>query len=376
MTCGRPILSLHGLSRIGARLPFDCRQCLAAGSCLVVVGAFAVLSFALRVDSVGLSPDSLVYLRMSRDLRGETWFPPAFPLLLRITDCDVRPAERAVYLNAVLLGFTVYTLCAWLLWKGLRSWLVLPFGLFISWTYPFVVVFRWLWSEPLCLFLLAIWLALLDVAITLKNRRWLIVSAFVLALACLTRYVAVAFIGVALIALGLWFRPRSWRFVMLYALSAALPIALWIGRNELLYHTLIGRETKSLAAVSLPPLSELHRLNQTAGRWAWPLTASLYSRHVAAVGPFVWAAIVVWVVLELRALRRGYDSGRFLILSALLYFLCVLIVRCTAYDSVPFDVRMLSPAYMLLVLAAFVRIHGWLEAWRWKRRAITDGRGS
>ena len=188
------------------------------------------------------------------------------------------------------------------------------------------------------------------------SPRRLALSAALVGLSALTRYLGAAFIAaaVALVWLG---APRRWARAAVYALGAALPLALWLGC------TMLATGAFGARSLDAPPAA-------LGGRWNEFFTQSLailstglpFAGRGGALFPgparlallfFLWAAAAGWGWSAApAALRR-------LLLAAALFNLFYLLALAAAFlfasippDLIPRIYSPLWPAVWLGLLAA------------------------
>ena len=205
---------------------------------------------------VGLYADSINYIAAARRLlAGEGFanyggdpyilYPPLYPLLLATGLGAIDPAQIAAALNAPLFGITIFAVGYYLLrrlaFRPLAIWATLTLALAI----PLADIASFAMSETA--FILAATLALISADRYLRQDSGgisaLLWTAALCAIAWQTRYIGIAIVGVAGIALLLRpgaAIPRRAQDAAIFALITALPMAAWLLRNYLATGALIG----------------------------------------------------------------------------------------------------------------------------------------
>ncbi|MCC7264874.1 MAG: glycosyltransferase family 39 protein [Candidatus Latescibacteria bacterium] len=347
---------------------------------LSLAGAGAVLLATLRYGA-GLSPDAVGYIGVARQLlagngvsgyEGQPFViqPPLYPVLLALAGwlAGADPLHLAPLLNALLCGVAVFLtaqLCARhrQLYPSLASFG--PALSLLSW--PFFAVGVMAWSEPLFITLgLA---ALLSLGRYLDEERlgWLVAAGVAVALACLTRYIGLAFLlaGGVLVC---WrsARPLAQRLAHLvcFGAIAGLPLVGWLARNHQLTGTWLG-----------PRQASAHTLAENLGLTCAGL-AGLWVPEVLGIPRLLRLGLAGAVALALLAAalwlaRRWRTTGAGLALvagwgGAYVLFL-IFTSTTTAYDDI--NLRLLSPFYpcgavLVLALAGRVEQGGWPRAAR------------
>ena len=285
---------------------------------------------------------------------GVLYSRPFYPAVSRAASLDsVRALPYAmlgINVLAVLAGTAAVAL--WLVRRGLAPWPALLYGLFPGLV---VTVFRDL-TEPLAFGLAAIAVVVFD---PVRSRR-LVLSAFILALAVLTRetIVPIALAGAAALALhdrravhaGGWW--RHWRRAAVFASATCGPLLVW----RLAIRIWLGQPTQEVGHERgwiLP----LHGIWSwwpfDTGHWLIVLTITIPALAAAAGGLFL-----------LRRRQSRVCAG-LLLVNVLLYV--VWLPR-----SVYIDQAAASRAAVGVVLAALYCLPAWWSAPR-GRPAVVAG---
>ena len=336
---------------------------------------------------VGLSGDSISYVSTARSLlAGEgftVWsgwpyqnYPPLYPLALALTGVfGADPADAAGWLNAALFGLAVLAAGLWLRRLGVSAFLAAWAACALALSYPLTLVSARAISEPL--FVLCTLLAIAALAAYLRGGRrpMLLLAAACLALACLTRYLGVAFLAGALIVLLLRresSRREQWTPAAICAAVTLAPLGLWMLRNLLL---------TGAPARNVPPADVSLAFNLKTGfiaiaEWAagrddlratrldWLLEDS-FALEVAAAAAAVSLAVALLLFRGVRsgmreARRRGvpYRPGPAVALavSAAAYVVVTLAALSAQGVSEELYHRYLAPAYAPLLLLATIAL--------------------
>lgn len=308
---------------------------------------------------LGLGGDSYYYVSGARDLlagegfsrpaadgtfRAITHFPPLFSVCLALlTALGLDTIQAARWFNTALFG-TNAALLGWLIWRGTQSRLLSLGGALIFLASPAVLaVHSWVLSEPLflcCLLLAIAWLAF---HLERGLRRDLVVSAILTSFACLTRYVGLALVAVAVLAILLWPGRRWWKRLQDAATFAALSLAApagWFAHNL----ALVGSPTNRGLQFHLPDSSKLQDALEAFSLWLLPgrVPAPLRLGLAAAVIMGLLALTIVFLGKgPLSGERRPvpWIAGWLL----LVYPLSILASLSLLDASTPLDDRILSP---------------------------------
>jgi len=334
---------------------------------------------------IGLTPDSVTYVSVARHVvagRGITDYqdrplvlqPPLYPLVLaaaaRLTHLD--PMEIARLLNAVLLAAILATTGLILLRLLRIPYLLATVGLIFTLTGgPVLGVSLRAWSEPLFIFLLLLHLTAAVAYARHPDRSRLAGMALSAAATSLTRYIGVAVLPAGAVVILRGRRPLRARLIHLgvYAGSALLPLTIWLLRNFLVSGSLLGQRGPSVETLG----SNVQRLLWGIALWFRPphlLRAVAWSPLLFGVAA-VLAAGLLW-----RALRDSRDrddrAGEAVWMTAGSYLVFLLITSTTtAYD--PINFRLLSPAFVPLLLGLLIVLHRALPeaSWRLTRPPFT-----
>lgn len=336
----------------------------------VALGGAALAAYATPWGLWGYS-DSAAYIAAARNLAGglgltlpdaagalhlSTLTPPFYTLLLAPgADPGLDPLDWARTLN-LLLAFLFPAGLGLLSARASGARWAAPILALLAAAFPVLFTNAVSAMSEALFFCLGFGsLLLLTVPPERLSPRRLALSAALVGLSALTRYLGAAFIAaaVALVWLG---APRRWGRAAVYALFAALPLALWLGWTAL--------ATGALGARSLdaPPAAALNgRWNEFLAQSLTILSAGLpFAGRGGAFFPgparllllfFLWAAAAVWGWSAApAALRR-------LLLAAALFNLFYLLALAAAFlfASIPPDLipRIYSPLWPAVWLGLF-----------------------
>ena len=227
---------------------------------------FAIIFLYARHSGIGVSPDSVTYISVARNIhtrgafvdfdnRPLVIFPVLYSVFLSmmmfITNSD--PLIFGTILNCFLFFIVIYV-CGWLLEK-------LPYR---SKWYKHIIlscvvlspclleVYSMLWSETLfILLLLLFFIALRNYFIKLSIQA-LLIAGFIAALSCLTRYAGVTLIGAGGLLLlfdrRLTIKKKIFHSAIFGLISLSL-VAINLVRNAIVSTTLTGFREKSITSL-------------------------------------------------------------------------------------------------------------------------------
>ena len=314
-----------------------------------------------------LNTDSFSYLSAARSLlSGEGYlifggsgktdlWPPIYPALLALASLVSGMDPLAVIdpFNAIIFGLTVLVLGRWLNWRlehrPLMVWACLA-ALFIE---PVVWVATHARSESL--FILFTTLALSSADRFLKmsgGGSHLLAAAVWTALACLTRYAGVTIVAAVapLLLLQRSYGLRA-RFVhtAMYAVVSVAPFAAWLVRNLVTTGNLAGPRAPS--TVSL--WENLGRL--LANISEWPPVWILLTMAAGYV-------FVRWVRQEDAGMAIGFRPSVVGAFTFVFFDFMFWTTTTVAIDRL--DQRLLSPAFIPLLVCSALAVDRWWSSYR------------
>ena len=331
------------------------------GLALVAAAAAAAVLW-ISANGIGLSPDSALYIAAARSLAdgrgvlalarsGEmapmTIYPPAFPALLAAFGlAGIDALEAARWLNAGLLGVNG-ALAALIVRRtsGSRAAGLIA-GAMLAVSLPMVSTHAMAWSEPTYFAFALLGFLLLDAHFEHGRIATLVAAACALALAWMTRYVGIAAVASATLGVLMFAEPgrRAWRSASLFAVVAAAPMAAWVVRNSSIPGSFTSRER----GFHPPTGSDLQTARAAVAAWVSPLGPS---------GAAAFAALAALLFVALA--RRGHDGHTprrapivwVLAIFGAAHLVVVASSRTFSYANIPFDTRILSPAYLAILVA-------------------------
>lgn len=334
---------------------------------------------------LAITPDSLRYLAAAKNLAAGhgllgydnspfvSW-PPLLPIvlaLLQTLGLEMVHGLRWLYalLDALVLAFSV-------IWVARSSannsdelplWATFLFALAAVCALPQLRVATAVWSELLLVVLALIGLYAAVITSMTSGGRAFAVAVIAVALACLSRYGAVALLfAVATFFLlvgkpGLGERVKRGVF---FALLAGFPLALWMARNWYLSGTLTGPRhatiyqwaiSTALLGSSIPRLFLPNRIVEFVPGHVWLL---------------LFVLLLVWMFRSsLRSVRKNPPTFRRLSRLALVlylgWFFLLLLAAFTTIGMDPPNERLWAPAVLpsLILVGSFVERKGNRRSW-------------
>ena len=249
--------------------------------------------------AIGVTPDSLNYLRAAENVAHEGYFgadylhwPPLYPALLALHGLfAVNVMTFAICVSKILQLSTLAGF--WLIARNVaKSAYGLAFGLLVLVCIPqFQFVFSTVWSEglyiPLCIWTVFFWMRYLRET---NGYRDLLLASVFLALALLTRHVGVV-LAFALVLSIQRIRTRSLneKLVALAAtIAATIPYFFWVLRTWKLSGTIGGPR---VPLQGFDPLQKFELFGRVIWHWFAP-HSYLQSHGIIIAAVFLGAALL------------------------------------------------------------------------------------
>ncbi len=174
-------------------------------SLLAALIGFFLIQFFAKHSGIGVSPDSVTYIAATRhmlagngfksfDFSPVVDFPFAYPFFLTIISFFTRldPVQFGAILNGFLFGVLLY-ICGGIMngFQKPSTWYKRILLLCIVLSPALQEVYSMIWSETLFLLLILLFIVSITRYLGQSALRWLMVSAVVCALVCLTRYAGI-----------------------------------------------------------------------------------------------------------------------------------------------------------------------------------------
>ncbi len=351
---------------------------------LGITGALLAFACAWRYGT-GTSPDSASYLAAARnllsgagyrDFNGDVYTqgPPLFPTLLALPGLvGVEPLTAARFLNGLSFGLIVF-LSGALFLRCTRSRVFTLLGTLSILISPALLEASvMVWSEPVFLVLMSLFLLALPKLVRDGSPSWLLIVALLAGLACLQRYVGVALIltGSVLIVLGMSGASvrRRVAYLAVFCLVSAGPLVGWFARNTFVVghragshprHGLLGPEARWTLDSALDVMAA----------WFFPRSFS-HSFRLVGAGLVLGLTLVLILSLWRRAAERSSPRTTqiaCIVVCGLLSF-GFLVVAGAGWSWNP-DPRLMTPLYLLVMVPVFAGIE---EVGRMARERLGGG---
>ncbi len=341
-----------------------------------VIAASVVLIFTPY--GAGVTDDSVFYLSgaqsvlergdLSWSVGGEereplTHFPPLYPLVLAGNGwLGLDIMHDAGLLGAILFGCCVAAI-GWVVYRHSSSVGASLSAAILALVSPIMLgIYTMVWSEVLFLLLLVLTIACLAEAILGRGFRAVIVAGILAGLACLTRYAGVSLIAAGIVGL-LFLKRGNWRGRIIVSLTftviASLPLLGWFLRNAVIVGAVANR------VIGYHPITttNLYTAAYTISVWLLPGMYAFRIRvaFVLFLGLLAGGYLLRNTLISSRSRDRipAQLSNRLRITWLLVFieilYVAVLVLSLTFVDaSTRLNARILSPAYLIVLLLLFL----------------------
>lgn len=336
----------------------------------------------------GITHDSVAYIFTAKSLlagKGYAYFgypspfiqwPPLFPTMLAAANAvGIGIPEASRYINAVTFGLIVFFSGLWLFKRVWNQLFTAAGTAALLLSAPLIWVSQHLWTEPLFILFLLLFLIVLERYLENQKPAWLVWASVFAALACLDRYMGVMLVFTGCIFL-LFQRKKfsgNFRDTLIFGVISVFPTVIWIIRNYIVSSTLVGMRTPALVTLK----HNLRLAAVTVASWLLPLknfsgflqpglhTALRVFTALAALT--LLAGVILTVVPGLWKLHApsgisGWVKERRFPLAMLLCFIVIysiyMIASATRVAFDPIGDRYMIPIYVPVILLAFLLFDG------------------
>jgi 4-amino-4-deoxy-L-arabinose transferase-like glycosyltransferase len=336
---------------------------IAAALLLIALFAAGLLWWGTKWG-IGLFGDSVTYISTARDviagrgLRPVSQYPPLYPLILTLgAPVHVDAIVMARWVNVLMLMATVMLSGAISYRLTRSSWASIAAALLVATSTHLLGMHARAYSEATFIFLSLAGLAALGEASA--DRRWLFLSAILIAAATTTRYAGVCLLmtGVLVMMLGSDRTTRS-RLIDICIFSAIVlaPAIVWILRNRLINPAAAPRP------LATHPPTQLMLMQGWETIAAMALPTHMWGNFGAAMVLIVAFVVMSMITLCSRRMRHSSPAAVVLVVFVLLYVPFLLFARTFFEANLPLNYRLLCPIYppvFILVVYWFAMLARW-----------------
>ncbi len=323
---------------------------------LEAICGFLVVLLFTNYSGIGVSPDSVAYTSVARNLNAGIGmvefsrktlveFPVMFPVFLGLVMFVSRldPIVSAPYVTGFLFASVIF--CS--------SYLIDTFNFQSKW-YKYLIlvaiifspslleIYTYLWSETLFILLAMLFLLSWQKYGRLHQQKWLLISAAIASISCITRYAGITLIGTGCLLLlfdpALKIKQKIQHGFTFVAVAVSL-LLINLVRNATILGSLTGERQKSIT-----PLSQnVYYFGIVISNWFTFPTED----YTIAFGLGL-AVLTLFVVLFLwRSLNgsRFFSAENIIIAFFLVYALFIIISSSISrYETI--NNRLLAPAFI------------------------------
>ncbi|MEX8548097.1 MAG: hypothetical protein V5804_10900 [Mucilaginibacter sp.] len=338
---------------------------------LAAVCCFLVVLLFTKYSGIGVSPDSVVYTSVARNLNSGLGmlefgrkplieFPVGFPIFLAIIQFFSRldPIVTAPYVTASLFAAVVFCTSFYVDTFGFRSvWYKYIVLITIVLSPSLLEIYTKLWSETLFILLVMLFLLTWKKYVQLHRQKWLMVCALIAAVSCITRYAGITLVltGSLLLVfdLKLVLRQKIKHFLIFNCISVSL-LAANLFRNALLGNNLTGNRQKSIVSL----MEILHHFGATLSSWL-TVPDNLVDRYASFTSIFFLSGFVL--LFCWRFFRSGFRKSENIAVGFFLVYTSFIIISSaiTRYETI--NNRLLAPAFIPFLLGASSWLFGFFH---------------
>ncbi len=347
-------------------------------SLIAALAGFILIQILSKHSGIGISPDSVTYLSAARHMSAGKGlisfdnlpvvdFPFAYPFFLSFVSLITRldPLQFAPVLNGILFGLLLYLSGSMM--NGFQKssgWYKRILLSCILMSPALQEVYSLLWSETIFLVLILFFIICLSFYLRKMTTGWLLISAGVTAVACITRYAGIFLLpaGLFLIYFNLELpRPKRLRHCLYFGILSISLFLINILRNDLLTGLPMGQRPKNEAGIS----KILENFGGAFCDWL-----SLERKPI----PAIIFAIVVLIIFSLSIFvlyrrRKAITSIEYITAVAGLSYCIFMLFTSVLTRYEQFTSRLISPLYIPLLWTISWWIPEFLSARRryWNR---------
>lgn len=328
-------------------------------SLVAAIAGFIIILLFTSHGGIGISPDSVVYMSAAENFSSHgklieftnipvVNFPAGYPFFLStiMFITGLKPLIFAPYVNASLFGAIIY-LSGIIMEKfnysskwykaAILSCIVLSPGLLED--------YSMLWSETVFIFLLLLFIIMMSRYLHSSSRKGLIISAIIVSLACITRYVGIVIIatGAILILLNAKLQWRK-KIIDLFLFSGISSFFLIINliRNYHVSGVLTGFRERSITSFS----QNLHDAGTVFCDWL-PFLHNGYSFATIVAVIIIAGLLILCIKKFLRYRMINYHIGIGAVFSLLYILFMIVSASITRYQKL--DSRFFTPVFIPLL---------------------------
>jgi len=339
-----------------------------ADSLLISLAGLFLILFYTRHGGIGVSPDSIAYLSVARNivyhglpvdysLRPLVDFPVMYPFFLSLCGFigNTDPLSVATLINAVLFAAVIF----------LTGYLIDTFSsagrlykcvvlMVIALSPSLLEIYSMLWSETLFIFLIVLFFAVFAQYLKSRSVLTLIISGGLVSLACITRYAGVTLMGTGLVVLIFDF-SLPWRkriqHCLWFGTAAVSLLMLNLIRNAMIMGSLTGPREAGILSLS----DNIVFFGRVICRWL-ALSAE-QPQFVSGAAILIFCRICL-LFFKRSGSHRNYLAAENCFAAFFIVYTVFIIGISTLSHFEQINNRLLSPLFIPLVIA----LTSWIPA--------------
>ncbi|RVU02683.1 hypothetical protein EOD41_01725 [Mucilaginibacter limnophilus] len=325
---------------------------------IAAIAGFYIIQLFTAYSGVGISPDSIMYASTAESIYKHgnlitfngtplVFFPVFYPAFLSLSFLfGVNAVQAGPVINGLLFAVTIF-LCGWILNRIKPAYILYKWAILIIiiLSPALLEIFTYLWSETLFILLIMLFVVTLKQYLDKPVLKWLLLSAIVAALCCLTRYAGLVVIATGglliLINRALPFSKRI-THTLTFGFAGVLPLAVNILINSLSTGLATGTRKPSVTSFS----ENLYYFGTVICDWlGLNETARPYG---PALSVFIIIALIAgFVFLAIKGIINNYQiiCAAFAIIYSLFILIIATVSRFEQLSS-----RLLSPMFIPMLI--------------------------
>jgi len=322
---------------------------------------FLLIQIFSRHSGIGVSPDSVTYISAARHLvEGNGFrafddfpvvdFPAGYPFFLGAVSFLTRfdPLQYGALLNGFLFGTVIY-LCGTIMngFYHTSKWYKRVLLCCVVLSPALLEVYSMLWSETLFLLLLMLLTVAMKKYLEAPGMKWLLISAGLVSLACVTRYAAIVLVGIGLFLIffeGKLSVGKRIRHCFYFGVVSVLLLAVNLIRNEMITHLATGARQRSIHSL----MTNVQYFGDVLSEWLLIDKKPNVSIGITLIVLVVFIMGMIWCYFR-RKTERRYE---YIIAATGLFYGLFMIISASLSRYEQFTNRLLSPLYIPMIWSA------------------------
>jgi len=350
------------------------------GNCIFAVFGFFIILFFTRNSGIGISPDSIVYLSVARNmvangafvdynLQPLVDFPVLFPFFLSVSSFITRidPVAFAPYLNGIIFASCIF-LTAYLIDLSELKTSIYKYILMFCLTFSpaLIDIYTMLWSETLFIVFTLFFFIAVHKYQSSRSLHWLLYCAVIAGLAAVTRYAGITVIATGMLLLffdpSLHLRKKVLHFILFTVVSNAFLVANLV-RNSMITGLMTGPRESGITSL----FTNITFYTNVVCSWLSITTQQLSFCTLLVVTLFI---IMVILFLHSAVMNNKYATVPNIFRAFFIVYTVFIIGISTLSHFEQINNRLLSPLVIPLMVILTYWIPGYLAHLKGKTHTI------